>query len=47
MKAATGKDFFRWRIQRDEEYIDAMVADLIEFDKLVQSNVAKLRKLAA
>ncbi|SPC17347.1 conserved hypothetical protein [Cupriavidus oxalaticus] len=44
---AIGKDFFRWRIQRDEEYIEAMVADLLEFDSLVQDNVAELRKLAA
>ncbi len=41
------KEFFRWRIERDDDYIDAMVADLWEFEKLVQSNVAALRKLAA
>lgn len=47
MKAATGKDFFRWRMRRDEAYIEAMVEDLLEFDNLVQQNVAELRKLAA
>lgn len=47
MKEAVGKDFFRWRFQRDEEYIDAMVEDLLDFDKLVQDNVTELRKLAA
>lgn len=41
------KEFFRWRIQRDDDYIDAMVEDLLDFDKLVQDNVAELRKLAA
>lgn len=41
------KDFFRWRIQRDDDYIDSMVEDLWEFEKLVQRNVAELRKLAA
>lgn len=41
------KEFFRWRIERDDDYIDAMVEDLMEFEKLVQSNVAALRKLAA
>ncbi|MDE4918321.1 YqaJ-like recombinase protein [Cupriavidus metallidurans] len=44
---AIGKDFFRWRIKRDDDYIDAMVEDLLEFDQLVESNVAELRKLAA
>lgn len=47
MKAAVGKEFFRWRIQRDDDYIDAMVEDLLDFDRLVQANVAELRKLAA
>ncbi|AOY93883.1 hypothetical protein BKK79_00765 [Cupriavidus sp. USMAA2-4] len=41
------KEFFRWRIQRDDDYIDAMVEDLWEFEKLVQHNLAELKKLAA
>lgn len=41
------KEFFRWRIKRDDDYIDAMVEDLMEFERLVESNVAALRKLAA
>ena len=41
------KEFFRWRIKRDDDYIEAMELDLIEFDKLVEQNVAELRKLAA
>jgi len=44
---AIGKDFFRWRIKRDDDYIDAMVEDLLAFDRLVESNVAELRKLVA
>lgn len=47
MKASTGKEFFRWRVKRDDDYIDAMVADLWEFEKLVQHNLAELKKLAA
>jgi hypothetical protein len=41
------KEFFRWRIKRDDAYIDAMVEDLLEFERLVENNVAELRKLAA
>jgi len=41
------KDIFRWRVRRDDEYIEAMELDLIEFDLLVEENVDALRKLAA
>jgi hypothetical protein len=33
--AAAGKDFIRKRVERDDDYIEALQADLIEFEKLV------------
>lgn len=42
--AAVGKDLFVKRIQRDDAFIDAMVARLAEFEKLVSENEALWRK---
>lgn len=41
--AAVGKDLFIKRVHRNDEFIDAMVAQLVKFDALVEANVAILR----
>ena len=41
--AAVGKDLFIKRVHRNDEFIDAMVAQLAKFDALVEANVAILR----
>lgn len=41
--AACGKDLYVKRITRDEAFIDKMVAQLADFDKMVDSYVAILR----
>lgn len=41
--APVGRELTRWRIQRDEAYIEAMEADLIQFKKLVDDYEQKLR----
>lgn len=41
--AACGKDLYVKRIARDEAFIDKMVAQLADFDKMVDSYVAILR----
>lgn len=38
-----GKHLWRRRVERDDNYIDAMVADLVEFEKLVSHNEMLLR----
>lgn len=38
-----GKDLWWRRVERDDNYIDAMVADLVEFEKLVSHNEVLLR----
>lgn len=42
--ANAGKAFTRKRVHRDDEYIAALEADLVEFEKLVSLNEAELRK---
>jgi exodeoxyribonuclease (lambda-induced) len=44
--AAVGKDLYVKRIFRDDAFIDAMVARLAEFDRLVAANVELFRKAA-
>lgn len=44
--ASVGKDLYIKRVFRDDAFIDAMVERLVEFDKLVQANVAILRAAA-
>lgn len=39
---AANKHFLRWRIRRDDDYIDAMSLDLIAFDNLVEEYRTKL-----
>lgn len=38
--AAVGKDLYVKRIYRDEQYIESLVADLVEFEELVSANEA-------
>ncbi len=38
-----GKEFYMQHVQRDDDYIEAMEVDLIEFETLVSENEAKLR----
>ena len=45
--APVGKDLFIKRIERDDAFIDEMVARLGEFDKLVSEYEAMFRKIAA
>jgi hypothetical protein len=42
--APAGRAFTHWRIERNEAYIDAMEADLLAFNKLVESYVATLTR---
>lgn len=42
-----GRDFTRRRVNRDDNYIDAMERDLVEFDKYVIEIETKLRKTGA
>lgn len=42
--AAVGKDLFVKRVYRDDAFVDAMVAQLIEFEKLVSENEALWRE---
>lgn len=42
-----GKHLWHRRVERDDAYIDAMVADLVEFEKLVSYNEMLLLKEAA
>jgi exodeoxyribonuclease (lambda-induced) len=42
--ASVGKDLYVKRIQRDDHFIDEMVARLVKFDQLVNSYVAILRQ---
>lgn len=44
--AAVGKDLYVKRIERDDQYIDAMVGRLVEFDALVATNESLWRKAA-
>ena len=44
--AAVGKDLYIKRVFRDDAFIDEMVERLVEFDKLVEANVAILRAVA-
>lgn len=39
-----GRDFCRWRVPRNDDYIAALELDLIEFSHLVASYEAELRK---
>lgn len=41
--ASVGKDLYIKRILRDDAFIDEMVGRLVEFEKLVEANVAILR----
>lgn len=41
--AAIGRDFTRWRVPRDDDYINTMEAELLEFKQLVDHNEAVLR----
>lgn len=42
--SAFGREFSRWRIQRDDTYIEAMVADLMKFDTIVEHYRERLRR---
>ena len=42
--APVGRDFSRWRVPRDDEYIAALEQDLIEFSCLVDTYEQELRK---
>lgn len=42
--APVGRDFSRWRVPRDDEYIAALEQDLIEFSRLVDTYEQELRK---
>ncbi len=42
--APIGRELCRWRVYRDEEYIDAMVDDLIVFERMVSAFEAELRQ---
>lgn len=41
--ASIGRDFTRWRVPRDDNYINAMETELLEFKQLVDRNEAALR----
>lgn len=41
--APIGRELCRWRVYRDDDYIDAMVDDLIAFERLVSLNESELR----
>lgn len=41
--SAIGRDFTRWRVPRDDNYINTMEAELLEFKRLVDQNEAALR----
>lgn len=41
--ASIGRDFTRWRVPRDDDYINTMETELLEFKQLVDSNEAALR----
>ena len=41
--ANIGRDFTRWRVPRDDDYINTMEAELLEFKQLVDRNEAVLR----
>jgi hypothetical protein len=41
--APIGRELSRWRVERDEEYIEAMEADLIEFAHVVSAYEGRLR----
>ncbi|MBS3018574.1 hypothetical protein DJFAAGMI_01306 [Comamonas sp. PE63] len=41
--SAIGRDFTRWRVPRDDDYINTMEAELLEFKQLVDHNEAALR----
>lgn len=41
--APAGRDFTRWRVPRDDDYINTMEAELLEFKRLVDRNEAVLR----
>lgn len=45
--APVGKQFFYRRVERDDEHIDAMEADLVRFSALVREYECELRKEAA
>lgn len=40
--AIAGKQFKRWRVERDEAYIEEMVLDLVAFDNLVEEYRTRL-----
>ncbi len=42
--ASIGRALIRWRVLRDDDYIEAMERDLVEFSRLVSSYEAELRK---
>lgn len=42
--ASVGRDFSRWRVPRDDDYIAALEQDLIAFSRIVDSYEAELRK---
>lgn len=42
--ANVGRDFSRWRVPRDDDYIAALEQDLITFSRIVDSYEAELRK---
>ena len=44
---SVGLDLIVNRIHRDEDYIDALTADLLEFDRLVESYIERINTLAA
>lgn len=41
--ASIGRDFTRWRVPRDDDYINTMEAELLEFKRLVDLNETILR----
>lgn len=41
--AGIGRDFTRWRVPRDDNYINTMETELLEFKQLVDRNEAALR----
>ncbi len=41
--AGIGRDFTRWRVLRDDDYINTMETELLEFKQLVDHNEAALR----
>jgi hypothetical protein len=40
-----GKDITRFKVERDDDYIEALELDLLRFDKLVESYVEKLSEV--